>query len=148
MVKKKDEQEDEEEESGGMSLDDAFGDDDDVEYAAESKPKKLKKVKKKKEEVSFVEGDDGPIEFKMSKPVKELKRGDKLNVDGVAMEVDAHYILIEHEGSNEIAIEIFDPMKDRDYQLRYFEGRFEDSAEFFELDEIVYQRRGVKKISW
>ncbi len=133
----------------GMSLDDAFGDDDDVEYAAESKPKKPKKVKEKKEElVSHSTGDEGPIKFKMSKSIKELKKGDKLKVDGVEMEVDAHYVLIEHTGANEMAVEVFDGEKDEDYQLRYFEGRFEDSAEFFKLDEIVYQRFGVSNIEW
>ena len=149
MVKKKDQVEEEEEE-GGMSLDDAFGDDDDVEYAAPSERKKPKK-KPKKEKVELVEsksGEDSKIKFKMSKPVKDFKKGDKLKVDGVSMEVDAHYVLMQHEGNNEMALEIFNAESDEDYQLRYFEDRFEDSAEFFKLDEIVYQRFSVKKVEW
>jgi hypothetical protein len=149
MVKKKDQVEEEEEE-GGMSLDDAFGDDDDVEYAAESKPKpkKPKKKKVKAEKVVSSSGDDSKIKFKMSKSIKEIKKGDKLKVDGVEMEVDAHYILMKHEGGNEMTLEIFNAESDEDYQLRYFEDRFEDSAEFFKLDEIVYQRESVSKIEW
>jgi len=39
-------------------------------------------------------------------------------------------------------------VKDEDFQLRYFDDRVEESAEFFELEEIVYQRKEVKEIEW
>jgi len=47
-----------------------------------------------------------------------------------------------------MAIEMFDPKTDNDYQLRYFSDRVEDSVEFFELEEIMYNKKDVKKIEW
>lgn len=151
MAKKK--QEEQEEESEGMSLDDAFGDDEDVEYA-ESKPRKVKKKKDEDEEDFEVEKgakvdlDVEQIKLKGSKPISELKKGDKIKVDCVEMEVDAHYVLIDHGANKEMTIEMFDSVKDEDFQLRYFDDRVAESAEFFELEEIVYQRKNVKEISW
>tara|TARA_Y100000310_G_C20359956_1_gene658499 strand:- start:134 stop:658 length:525 start_codon:yes stop_codon:yes gene_type:complete len=174
MAKKK--KEEEKEEDGGTSLDDAFGDDDDVEYAP-SKPRKPKKKKKsttfeKGSRSPKGEGDDEEVEEELEEELEEveeavaskganvgkikikgknigkLKKGDKIKVDGVEMEVDAHVVLMDHGKNKEMALEVFNPKTDMDYQLRYFDDRIEESAEFFELDEILYQRKEVKKIEF
>jgi hypothetical protein len=89
------------------------------------------------------------VKIKASKPITELKKGDNITVDSLKLEVDAHLVLIDHGKTKEIAIECFDPKKDKDYQLRYFSDRLEDSLEFYELDEIVYNKVDeVKKIEW
>ena len=90
----------------------------------------------------------GEIKLIGKKPLTELKKGDKLKVDGVEMEVDAHYVMIDHKANKEMAIEIFDPKKDEDFQIRYFDDRIEESVDFFELKEIVYSRKEIKKIEW
>jgi len=144
-TKKKAEVEEEEDE-GGMSLDDAFADDDDVEYA-KAKPAKLKKVEKiEKVESSGEEVDI--IKIKASKPIEQLKRGDKVNVDGLVLEVDAHSVLIDHGTTREMAIECFDPKKDKDYEIRYFNDQVERTLEVYVLEEIIYNRMKVKKVEW
>ena len=130
----------------GMSLDDAFADDGDVEYA-KTKPKKS--TSKKIENTKISQNDkDEEIAIKSSKPISELKKGDKIKADSLTLEVDAHYILIDHENTKEMAIELFDTKKDKDYQLRYFSDNVENSLQFYELDEIVYNKIEVKKIEW
>lgn len=139
--KKKVEKEDE-----GLSLDDAFADDDDVEYAA-PKPAKKKAVKvEKKEKIS--KGDSDTIKVKGSKPIAQVKKGDKVKVDGLTLEVDAHYVLIDHGTTKEMTIECFDPKKDKDYQIRYFDDQVERTMEVYSLEEIVYSRMSVKKVEW
>jgi len=138
MVKKK--------ENKGMSLDDAFGDDDDVEYA-ESKPQKT--TPKKEMKSKSTSSGDSPVKIKQSKPILELKKGDKIKINSLNLEVDANIILIEHDNDNEMALELFDPKTDKDYQLRYFPKRLKDSLEFYELDEIIYNKMDdVKKVEW
>lgn len=88
------------------------------------------------------------VEIKGSKPISQVKKGDRVKVDGVEFQVDAQYILIDHGKTKEMAIEIFNPKTDRDYQLRYFVDQIETSMEFYELQEIVYVRRPVKKVEW
>lgn len=89
------------------------------------------------------------IKINSSKPIAQLKKGDKVKIDGLQLEVDAHYVLIEHGGNTkEMALELFDPKKDKDYQIRYFSDRVEESLEFYELDEIVYNKVDVKKVEW
>ncbi len=142
----------------GMSLDDAFGDDEDVEYA----PTKPAKVKKKvldedamdnilDEAVGAIEkigsGSRDPPKVNASKPVAEVKKGDKMKIDGVEMEVDAHYELIDHGNTREMAIEVFDK-NDKDYQIRYFDDQVEGTLEVYELQEIIYLRKAVKKVEW
>jgi|SRR3989338_6423414 len=130
----------------GMSLDDAFADDGDVEYA-KTKPKKS--TSKKIENTKISQNDkDEEIAIKSSKPISELKKGDKIKADSLTLEVDAHYILIDHENTKEMAIELFDTKKDKDYQLRYFSDNVENSLQFYELDEIVYNKVEIKKIEW
>jgi|SRR3989344_378398 len=130
-------------EDEGMSLDDAFGDDEDVEYA-ESKPRKL--VKKESPQVST---EQSVIKVKASKPVEKLKKGDKIKVDSVELEIDAHYVMQDYKTTKEMIIEAFDPKKDKDYQIRYFSGQIENSIEVYILEEIIYNKLdNVKKVEW
>src|SRR3989344_5557627 len=150
-------------EDEGLSLDDAFGDDDGVEYA-ESKPRKKKKSDESGEdekleeelddELDKIERNEGGLsveqgdyELKSSKPVANLKKGDKIKIDGKEFTVDAHYVLIDHKTTKEMAIEIFDG-DDRDYQLRYFNDQVDSTIEFYELKEILYVKKTFKKIEW
>ncbi len=86
--------------------------------------------------------------IKKSKPISEIKKGDKVKVDGMTLEVDAHVILMEHSDNNEMAIELFNPKTDKDYQLRYFDDNVEGTLEFYELQEIIYTKVEIKKIEW
>ncbi len=89
------------------------------------------------------------INLKQSKPIKEIKKGDKIKVDSLNLEVDAHIVMIEHDqNTKEMSIELFDPKTDKDYQLRYFSNNIETSLQFYELKEIVYNPVDVKKIEW
>ncbi len=109
---------------------------------AEEEVKKLKNV---------LVGEDiqlDKVEIKASKPITQLKKGDKVKVDGTDFTVDAQYVLIDHGKTKEMAIEIFNPKTDKDYQLRYFSDRYQDSLEFYELQEIVYVKRQIKKVEW
>lgn len=165
--KSKEEDDSDDSSDGGMDLDDAFGDDDDVEYA-ESKPRVVKKSKKREDEI-----DDGSEEEEDSKTsvgefgasqdldmdrgesvqvkgkgIENLKKGDKIKIDGVEMEIDAHYVMIDHGSTKEMAIECFNPKTDEDFQLRYFSDNVENSMEAYKLDEIIYNRFDVKKIEF
>jgi ribosomal 50S subunit-recycling heat shock protein len=89
------------------------------------------------------------IKVKSSKPIAEIKKGDKIKVDSLNLEVDAHVVMIEHsKTTKEMAIEIFDKKTDKDYQIRYFSDNAEESIQFYELKEIVYNPVEVKKIEW
>jgi uncharacterized protein (DUF2225 family) len=88
------------------------------------------------------------VKIKGNKPIGEIKKGDKIKVDGKEYEVDAQVVLIDHGKTKEMAIELFDKKTDKDYQLRYFDNQIETSLEFYELAEIVYNRIDVKKIEW
>jgi len=89
-----------------------------------------------------------------SKPISEIKKGDKIKVDKRILEVDAHFVLMEHKDSkgknvNEMAIEVFDAKKDEDFQIRYFEENLEDRIEFFELQGgFMYTPVDIEKIEW
>ncbi|MBU0906764.1 MAG: hypothetical protein KKD18_06945 [Nanoarchaeota archaeon] len=128
----------------GLSLDDAFADDEDVEYA-KPKPKK-KLVQKLGRQESFDSGIETAV--KGSKPIGKIKKGDKIKVDGLILEVDAHVVLIDHGTTKEMAIECFDPKADKDYQIRYFDDQVDTSIEVYSLEEIVYSRMKVRKIEW
>jgi|TARA_Y100000310_G_scaffold337926_1_gene426224 hypothetical protein len=82
------------------------------------------------------------------KNIEKLKKGDKLKIDGTEMEIDAHYVMIDHGKTKEMAIECFDPKKDEDFQIRYFNDNVELSLEFYKLEEIVYNKIEVKKIEF
>ncbi len=132
------------EEDAGLSLDDAFADDDDVEYA-KAKPKKQLAQPAKKSEAPAEETE---IKISSSKPISQIKKGDKIKVDSLTLEVDAHVVLIDHGSTKEMAIECFDPKKDKDYQIRYFSDQIERTLEVYELQEIIYRKISVKKIEW
>ena len=78
----------------------------------------------------------------------QLKKGDTIEIDGKQYEVDNQSVLMEHDSTKEMAIELFDPKTDKDYQLRYFDDQMETTLEFYELQEIVYVKKAMKSISW
>jgi len=83
-----------------------------------------------------------------SKPISQIKKGDKIKVDSLTLEVDAHYVLIDHGSAKEMTIELFDPKTDKEYQLRYFLDQVETSMEFYELNEIIYNKKEIVKVVW
>lgn len=91
---------------------------------------------------------DKGVDIKASKPVGSIKKGDKIKVDGKEYEVDSHYVLIDHGTTKEMAIELFDPKTDKDYQLRYFSDQVEATIEFYELQEIMYIKKIISKVEW
>ena len=88
------------------------------------------------------------VNTKESKPIEEIKKGDIIKIDGKPYEVDAHYVLIDHGNTKEMAIELFDKKSDKDYQLRYFSGQIKDSLRFFMLKEVVYDLIEMEKVEW
>lgn len=151
-AKKKDEKDNDE---SGLSLDDAFGDDEGVEYA-ESKPKKAKKKGMDEDELEDeLDGieksngfkEQGEVSIKASRPISKLKKGERIRIDGKEYTIDSHYVLMDHKTTKEMAIELYDD-KEKDYQLRYFDDQVESTLEFYELQEIMYVRKGMKNISW
>jgi len=88
------------------------------------------------------------IKINASRPIAQIIKGDKAKVDGKEYVVDAHYVLIDHGSTKEMAIELFDPKTDKDYQIRYFDDQAEKTIEFYELQEIIYVRKQVAKIEW
>ncbi len=89
------------------------------------------------------------IVVKASKPIEKVKKGDKVKVDGVEYEVDNHYVLMEHPSNNEMAIEVFNPKTEVDYQIRYFDDQIEGTIDFYELQgEIMFVKKACKKIEW
>ncbi|MEM4271788.1 MAG: hypothetical protein QXD13_01730 [Candidatus Pacearchaeota archaeon] len=90
------------------------------------------------------------IQLKMSKPISEIKKGDRIRVDGKELVVDAHYVLIDHGTTKEMAIELYDPKaENKDYQLRYFDDQVETTIDFYELQgEIMFVKKPAKKVEW
>lgn len=88
------------------------------------------------------------VQITASKPISKIKKGDKIKIDDKEYEVDAHYALIDHGESKEMAIEIFDAENDKDLQIRYFDDQVESTLELYELQEIMYVRRQMKNIAW
>ncbi len=87
--------------------------------------------------------------IKQSKPISKLKNGDKITIDGNTLEIDAHYLFMKHENTNEMIIELFNPKTEKEYQLRYFDDQVETSIEFYYLQgELQYVRADVKIIEW
>ncbi|MAG27115.1 hypothetical protein CMI47_16385 [Candidatus Pacearchaeota archaeon] len=82
------------------------------------------------------------------KNIEKLKKGDKIKIDGTEMEIDAHYVMMEHGKTKEMAIECFDKKKDEDFQIRYFDDNVENSMDVYKLVEIVYNKIEVKKVEW
>jgi hypothetical protein len=135
-----------EEENKGTSLEDAFADDEDVVYGGNEK-----KDKKEKKQEEKIEADSGEKkEIKASKPIEQIKKGDKIKIDGKEYEVDTQYVLIDHKITKEMAIEFFDAKTDKDYQIRYFTGRLDVAdPELYELvNDFMYQKRAYKKLEF
>jgi hypothetical protein len=134
-----------EESDSGMSLDEAFADDEDVIYA-ETKPRKKEEKKEKEAEFNSTEKK----QIKASKPIEQIKKGDKVKIDGKEYEVDAHEILIDHKTTKEMAIDIFDAKIDKDFQIRYFTDRLDVSdPELYELvNDFMYQKRNYARLEW
>ena len=132
---------------GEMSFD--FNDEEDSKPSKSVKQKQDQIVQDNNEEESSGTIDLGDIKYlkvKGSKPISQIKKGDKMKVDGLTLEVDSHYVLIDHEKTKEMAIELYDSKTDKDYQLRYFSDQMETSMEFYELDEIVYNKKDADKV--
>jgi hypothetical protein len=86
---------------------------------------------------------------KKSKPLKNIKKGDKLFVNGKEMKVDSQFVFMEHDKMKEMIIEFFNPENDREYQLRYFDDQEDSSIEIYELQgEFQYVKREPKTIAW
>lgn len=89
---------------------------------------------------------------KQSKPLDKLKKGDVVKVNGKTLEVDAHYVLIDHGRTKEMAIELFDPKAkdgEGDYQLRYFSDQMDSTLQFYELVKgVMYEQQPITKIEW
>lgn len=86
--------------------------------------------------------------IKASKPIGQIKQGDKITIDGKKYHVDAHYVLIDHGRTKEMTIELYDD-KDEDFQLRYFADQVETTLQFYELMKgVMYEQRETKKIEW
>jgi hypothetical protein len=92
------------------------------------------------------------VKIKQSKPITELKKGDKIKINKKEYEVDANVVLIEHDKkTKEMALEIFNPKADEDFQMRYFSDRVEMSLEFYELQKgfiYVRMRDELKSVEW
>jgi len=88
------------------------------------------------------------VKTKSSKLISQIKKGDKMKIDSLTLEVDAHYVLIDHTNTKEMTIELFDPKTEKEYQLRYFSNNVENSLQFFVLEEIIYNQEEIKKIEW
>jgi hypothetical protein len=86
---------------------------------------------------------------KQSKPISELKKGDKIFIDGKAVIVDAHYLFIKHKTTTEMIIEVYSEKTEKDYQIRYFDDQIETSLEFYALEnDFQYTRKEVNEIEW
>jgi len=94
--------------------------------------------------------DDDKIKIKKkSKSLAKVKKGDIVKIDGKEYEVEAHYVLIAHGNTKENAIDVFDPIDEKEeLQIRYFSDRIEESIEIYKLEEIMYMRRPTKQIEW
>ena len=91
------------------------------------------------------------VKIKKSKPISEVKKGDKIKIDGKVYEVDAHYVMIDHGNTKEMAIEVFDTKAkegEGEGQIRYFSDRVEDTMGFFILKEIVYEAQEIERVEW
>ncbi len=89
---------------------------------------------------------------KKSKSIEKIKKGDVISVDGKKLEVDSHYVLIDHGATKEMCIELFDPKKpdgEGDFQLRYFNDQAEETLDFYELVKgVMYEKKPFEKVEW
>jgi hypothetical protein len=91
-----------------------------------------------------------PIKIeKQSKPITEVTENDSVFINGKEMKVDKHYLFHDHGNTKEMIIEIYNPVNNREYQVRYFDDQVETSIEVYELQgEFQYVKREPKTISW
>ena len=93
--------------------------------------------------------EEGLKILKQSKAIGELKKGDKVFVNGKEMLVDSQFLFIDHGKTKEMIIEFFNEASEREYQLRYFSGQIESSIEIYELQsDFQYVRREPKTLEW
>lgn len=107
--------------------------------------KEIESIEKKNEKNK---GSEIKRNIKSSKPISQLKKGDKVKIDGKEYVVDAHYVLIDHGDTKEMVIELFDEKEDKDLQLRYFDDQVESTLELYELKDIMYFKKPFSKIEW
>ena len=92
------------------------------------------------------------MKVKKSKPIQDLKKGDKIKVNGKALEVDAQYVFEEYKTTKEMLIEVFDPKAKKEgegeYQIRYFSDQVENTLKLYELKSIMYEAVELKSIEW
>lgn len=91
------------------------------------------------------------MKVKGSKPVKDLKKGDKIKVNGKCLEVDAHYVFEDYKTTKEMLIELFDPKAkegEGEYQIRYFSDQVETSMKLYEMKSIMYEEIELKSVEW
>ena len=136
---KKIDEDDEAEETGETS-------NENIEEDLEQAEKEIKELEEIIEKESVDESDK--ITIKASKPISQLKKGDKIKAEGIELEVDAHYVLMGHGKNKEMAIELFNPKTDKDFQLRYFSDQVNESLEFYELQEVIYVKKKISKVEW
>lgn len=117
----------------------------DISISEEEAAKKAKALKKVIDSIPVSERN---IVLKGNKPIQQLKKGDKVKVDGKELEIDVQYVMIDHGGVKEMAIELFDAATDKDYQIRYFDNNIKESVEFYELNEILYSKKPFLKMEW
>lgn len=86
---------------------------------------------------------------KQSKKISEIKKGDRILIDGKGLIVDSHYLFMDHKTTKEMIIEVYSEKTEKDYQIRYFDDQVEHSLEFYALEnEFQYARKDVNEIEW
>ena len=86
---------------------------------------------------------------KQSKPLGELKEGDKFFINGKEMKVDKQFLFQDHGNMKEMIIEIFNEANEREYKVRYFDDQVDSSLEIYELQgDFEYVKREPKTVSW
>jgi len=91
------------------------------------------------------------MKIKQSKPITEIKKGDKIKVNKKEFNVDGHYVMIDHGDTKEMVIELFDPKakeNEGDYQLRYFNDNSDGNISFYQLKEIIYEKIDLESLEW
>ena len=87
--------------------------------------------------------------LKQSKSLANLKKGDKIKVNGTELIVDSHYLFIDHKTTKEMIIEVYNPKNEREFQIRYFDDQIETSIEVYELsNDFQYVGRDFETIEW
>ena len=110
----------------------------------------IKKLKAMRDKILLGAGEEEKrVQIKASKSIAQLRKGDKIKVDGIVLEVDAQEIIEDYGKNKEMSIDVFDAKTDRDFQIRYFSDRVAESIEFYELKgEIMYSKREISRIEW